>query len=226
MNSLLKKLNLQDVNAGACYGPDNWITDPKGAELVSYNPSSGEAIAKIVQATSVSYEKIVIEAQAAFLAWAKIPSPRRGQVVRDLGTALRELKEPLGELVSLEMGKIRAEGQGEVQEMIDICDFATGLSRQLYGLSMHSERPEHRMLEQWHPLGIVGVVSAFNFPVAVWSWNAAIAAVCGDPVLWKPSSLVPLAAVAVQHICNRVMADYGLSGIFNLVIGSGREVGQ
>ena len=224
--SLLKKLNIREVNPGACYGPDHWITDPKGTELVSYNPSSGAAIASIVQATPTSYAQVVAEAQAAFLTWAKTPAPRRGQVVRDLGTALRELKEPLGELVSLEMGKIRAEGLGEVQEMIDICDFATGLSRQLYGLSMHSERPEHRMVEQWHPLGIVGVVSAFNFPVAVWSWNAAIAAVCGNPVLWKPSSLVPLAAVAVQHVCNQVMADYGLSGIFNLVIGSGRDVGQ
>ncbi|MEX2161650.1 MAG: aldehyde dehydrogenase family protein [Anaerolineales bacterium] len=226
MKSILQKLNIQDVNAGACFGPDNWIRDPKGKELVSYNPSSGEAIAKIVQATAASYETVVSKAQAAFAAWAATPAPKRGQVVRDLGDALRELKEPLGELVSLEMGKIRAEGQGEVQEMIDICDFAVGLSRQLYGLSMHSERPGHRMMEQWHPLGIVGVVSAFNFPVAVWSWNAAIAAVCGDPVLWKPSSLVPLAAVAVQHICNRVMADHGLTGIFNLVIGSGRDVGQ
>jgi aldehyde dehydrogenase (NAD+) len=226
VNSLLNKLDIAEVNPGACFGPDNWISDPKGKELVSYNPSSGAAIAKIVQATPASYETVVSAAQKGFAAWAATPAPKRGAVVRDLGNALRELKEPLGELVSLEMGKIRAEGLGEVQEMIDICDFAIGLSRQLYGLSMHSERPGHRMMEQWHPLGIVGVVSAFNFPVAVWSWNAAIAAVCGDPVLWKPSSLVPLAAVAVQHICNRVMADYGLSGIFNLVIGSGRDVGQ
>ena len=226
MKSLLQKLNIQEVNPGACYGPDNWITDAKGKELVSYNPSSGAAIAKIIQATPAAYESVVSSAQAAFSSWAMTPAPKRGAVVRDLGNAMRELKEPLGELVSLEMGKIRAEGLGEVQEMIDICDFATGLSRQLYGLSMHSERPQHRMYEQWHPLGIVGVVSAFNFPVAVWSWNATIAAVCGDPVLWKPSSLVPLAAIAVQHICNQVMADYNLSGIFNLVIGSGRDVGQ
>ncbi len=226
MKSLLKKLNIQDVNPGACFGPDNWISDPKGNELVSYNPTTGEAIAKIMQATPASYEAVAGAAQTAFADWAATPAPRRGQVVRDLGNALRELKEPLGELVSLEMGKIRSEGLGEVQEMIDICDFATGLSRQLYGLSMQSERPQHRMYEQWHPLGIVGVISAFNFPVAVWSWNATLAAVCGDPVLWKPSSLVPLAAIAVQHICNRVMADYGLQGIFNLVIGSGRDVGQ
>ncbi len=147
-------------------------------------------------------------------------------MVRDLAEALREYKEPLGDLVSLEMGKIRPEGHGEVQEMIDICDFAVGLSRQLYGLTMKSERPDHRMFEQWHPLGIVGVITAFNFPVAVWSWNAAIAAVCGDPVLWKPSSQTPLCAVAVQNMANRVMADHGLTGIFNLVIGSGRDVGE
>ena len=165
-------------------------------------------------------------AHAAFLKWRDVPAPRRGQVVRDLGDALREIKEPLGDLVSLEMGKIRAEGHGEVQEMIDIADFAVGLSRQLYGLSMHSERPGHRMYEQWHPLGVVGVISAFNFPVAVWSWNTAIAVACGDPVIWKPSSLTPLCAIAVQHICNRVMADHGLSGIFNLTIGSGRDVGD
>jgi aldehyde dehydrogenase (NAD+) len=225
-SNLLKKLNIQEVNPGACFGPDSWISDPNGKELVSYNPSSGAPIAKIVQATAASYETVVSAAQKAFAGWAATPAPKRGQVTRDLGDALRELKEPLGELVSMEMGKIRAEGLGEVQEMIDIMDFATGLSRQLYGLTMHSERPDHRMYEQWHPLGIVGVVSAFNFPVAVWSWNSALAAVCGDPVLWKPSSLVPLAAVAVQHICNRVMADHGLSGIFNLVIGSGRDVGQ
>jgi aldehyde dehydrogenase (NAD+) len=139
---------------------------------------------------------------------------------------VREYKEPLGDLVSLEMGKIQAEGRGEVQEMIDICDFAVGLSRQLYGLTMHSERPGHRMYEQWHPLGPVGVITAFNFPVAVWSWNAAIACVCGDPVIWKPSSYVPLTAIAVQHLLNRVAADHQAAGIFNLVIGTGREVGD
>ena len=136
------------------------------------------------------------------------------------------MKEPLGDLVSLEMGKIRAEGHGEVQEMIDICDFAVGLSRQLYGLTMHSERPAHRMFEQWHPLGVVGVITAFNFPVAVWSWNAAIAAVCGDPVVWKPSQYTPLCAIAVQHIANRVMADHGLAGIFNLIVGAARTIGD
>ena len=226
MNSILKKLNIHEINPGACSGPDGWISDPAGKELVSYNPTTGEPLARVVQASAATYEKVAAAAQRAFLSWRNVPAPKRGLVVRDLAQALREMKEPLGELVSLEMGKIRAEGQGEVQEMIDICDFAVGLSRQLYGLTMHSERPGHRMYEQWHPLGIVGLITAFNFPVAVWSWNSALAAVCGDPVLWKPSSFTPLCAIAVQHITNQVMADHGLAGIFNLVIGSGREVGD
>jgi aldehyde dehydrogenase (NAD+) len=226
MKSILQALQLEEVNPGACHGSYAWIKDPKGKELISYNPSTGEAIAKVIQATPESYKAVSAAAHKAFLSWREIPAPKRGLVVRDLGNALREVKEPLGDLVTLEMGKIRAEGHGEVQEMIDICDFAVGLSRQLYGLSMHSERPFHRMYEQWHPLGVVGVISAFNFPVAVWSWNAAIAAVCGDPVLWKPSSSTPLTSIAVQHITNQVMADHGLDGIFNLVIGSGRDVGE
>ena len=151
-------------------------------------------------------------AARAFQTWRERPAPKRGELVRDLGNALREHKEPLGDLVTLEMGKIRTEGHGEVQEMIDICDFAVGLSRQLYGLTLTSERPGHRMMEQWHPLGPVGVITAFNFPVAVWSWNAALAAVCGDPVIWKPAEPTPLTAVAVQHIANRVMADHGVTG--------------
>jgi aldehyde dehydrogenase (NAD+) len=226
MKALLEILGIKDINPGACYGPEGWIEDPKGKPLVSYNPSTGEAIASVIQATPESYQKVASNAHEAFFTWRNMPAPQRGQVVRDLAGALREHKESLGELVSLEMGKIRAEGQGEVQEMIDISDFAVGLSRQLYGLTMHSERPGHRMYEQWHPLGIVGVITAFNFPVAVWSWNAAIAAVCGDPVLWKPSSQVPLCGIAVQNITNAIMADYGLQGIFNLVIGSGRDVGE
>ena len=226
MKALLEKLSIQEVNPGGCTGPDGWIEDPAGKPLISYNPTNGEPLAKVIQATPATYQKVIDTAQRGFLTWRSLPAPKRGQVVRDVGEALREFKEPLGDLVSLEMGKIRPEGQGEVQEMIDICDFAVGLSRQLYGLSMHSERPSHRMYEQWHPLGVVGVISAFNFPVAVWSWNAAIAAVCGDPVLWKPSSLVPLCAIAVQHITNQVMADHSLQGIFNLVIGSGRQIGD
>jgi aldehyde dehydrogenase (NAD+) len=224
--SLLAKLQIKAVNPGACHGPDGWITDPAGKETTSFNPTTGEPIAKIVQAGPDAYEQVVRRAAEAFTSWRMVPGPKRGEVVRDLGNALREMKDPLGDLVSLEMGKIRAEGHGEVQEMIDICDFAVGLSRQLYGLTMTSERPAHRMMEQWHPLGVVGVITAFNFPVAVWSWNTALAAVCGDPVVWKPAGPVPLCALAVQHIANRVAADHGLSGVFTLVIGPGRSVGE
>lgn len=226
MDALLKKLQIEAVNYGSCTGPDQWIEDTNGRKLVSYNPTTGEAIAAVIQATPESYNRVVREAQTGFQSWQNIPAPKRGQLVRDLGNAVRELKAPLGDLITLEMGKIRVEGHGEVQEMIDICDFAVGLSRQLYGLTMHSERPGHRMYEQWHPLGPIGIITAFNFPIAVWSWNAALAAVCGDSMIWKPSEQTPLTAVAMQHICNRVMADYGLSGLFNLVIGTGPELGQ
>jgi aldehyde dehydrogenase (NAD+) len=226
MKSLLEKLNIQPVNAGASTGVDGWLMDKNGRELISYNPTTGEALAKVIQATPESYEKVASAAQVAFLKWRHLPAPKRGDLVRDLGNALRKYKEPLGDLVTVEMGKIRAEGHGEVQEMIDICDFAVGQSRMLYGLTMHSERPSHRMYEQWHPLGIVGLVTAFNFPVAVWSWNSALAAICGDTVIWKPSSYTPLTAIAVTHIANQVMADHGLSGIFNLTIGAGRDVGE
>jgi len=226
MTALLKELGLHAVNPGACTGPDSWMADPAGQELVSYNPATGEAIAKVVQATAGTYDAVVGTAVETFRSWREAPAPKRGQVVRDLGEALRDLKEPLGELVTLEMGKIKPEGLGEVQEMIDICEFATGLSRQLYGLTTHSERPGHRMYEQWHPLGTIGIITAFNFPTAVWSWNAAIAAVCGDTLVWKPSPLTPLTAIAVQHICNRVMSDHGLTGVFNLAIGSNEEVGE
>jgi aldehyde dehydrogenase (NAD+) len=226
MKELLEKLHLQPVNAGACIGPDGWLKDTKGKELVSYNPATGEPIATIIQATPETYETVASAAQRAFMKWREVPAPKRGQMVRDLGDALRELKEPLGDLVTVEMGKIRAEGHGEVQEMIDICDFAVGQSRMLYGLSMQSERSAHRMYEQWHPLGILGLVTAFNFPVAVWSWNSTLAAVCSDTIIWKPSSYTPLTAIAVTHIANKVMADHGQSGIFNLAIGSGRDIGE
>lgn len=226
MKSLLEKLHIDQINPGASTGADNWLTDPKGKKLVSYNPTTGETIASIIQATPNTYEKVISKASSVFQTWREVPAPKRGEVVRDLGNAIRMLKEPLGEMVTLEMGKIKAEGYGEVQEMIDVCDFAVGLSRQLYGLTMHSERPKHRMYEQWHPLGVIGVITAFNFPVAVWSWNSTIAVICGDPVIWKPSSYAPLTAIAVQHITNQVMADHELQGIFNLVIGSGRDVGE
>lgn len=226
MKAILDKLHIKDVNPGACTGPSQWIEDPKGKELVSYNPATGDPIAKVIQAGPETYEVVASIAHKAYMSWRELPAPKRGEVVRDLGNALRELKEPLGDLVTIEMGKIRIEGQGEVQEMIDIADFAVGLSRQLYGLSMHSERTRHRMYEQWHPLGVLGLITSFNFPTAVWSWNSTIAAVCGDTVVWKPSSYTPLTAIATQHICNQVMSDHGLSGIFNLVIGSGRDVGE
>ncbi len=226
MKALLAKLNLRDINSGACYGPDGWLADPKGQELISYNPTTGEKIASVLQSTPASYQQVLTQADIAFKVWREVPAPKRGQVIRDLSDLLREYKEPLGDLVSLEMGKIKAEGHGEVQEMIDICDFAVGLSRQLYGLTIQSERPAHRMFEQWHPLGVVGVITAFNFPVAVWSWNAAVASVCGDPVVWKPSQYTPLCAIAVQHLANQVMADHGLSGVFNLVVGRGSDVGD
>jgi len=226
MKALLEKLQIKDVNYGACSGLEAWHEDSEGRELISYNPTDGKPIAKIIQATEKTYGKVVSEAAKGFKTWRVLPAPKRGLVVRDLGQALRDFKEPLGELVTLEMGKIRPEGVGEVQEMIDICDFAVGLSRQLYGLTMHSERPQHKMYEQWHPLGVVGVITAFNFPVAVWSWNAAIAAVCGDTIVWKPSSDTPLTAIAVQNIANTVMADHGLKGIFNLLVGFGSVVGE
>ena len=226
MQSLLKKLQIEPLNPGACTGPGGWIAEPEGHKLTSFNPTTGEAIATVMLCSPAAYDRVATAAAGAFRTWREAPAPKRGELVRDLGEALRELKEPLGDLVSLEMGKIRAEGHGEVQEMIDICDFATGLSRQLYGLTIASERPGHRMMEQWHPLGPIGVISAFNFPVAVWSWNAAIAAVCGDTVIWKPAEPAPLTAIAVQHIANRVMADHGLSGIFTLTAGPGRTVGE
>ena len=225
MKALLDKLHLRDVNPGGCTGPDGWRSDPRGETLVSYNPATGEPIARVVQATAATYDAVVEAAGEAFQTWRTVPAPKRGQVVHDLGMALRELKEPLGELVTLENGKIKVEGMGEVQEMIDICDFASGLSRQLYGVTTQSERAGHRMYEQWHPLGVVGIITAFNFPVAVWSWNSAIAAVCGDTMVWKPASAVPLTALAVQHIANRVSADHGVRGVFNLAVGSGDTVG-
>ena len=221
---ILEKLHIEPLNSGACYG--DWIASPSGSELESINPATGEPLAKVMMAGLPDYECVVARAGEAFLDWRMIPAPKRGGIVREIAIELRAHKADLGALVTLEMGKILPEGLGEVQEMIDIADFAVGLSRQLYGLTMHSERPGHRMYEQWHPLGIVGIVSAFNFPVAVWAWNAMIAAVCGDCVVWRPSSETPLTAIAVQKICNRVLDRHGLKGVFNLVIGPSRPVGE
>ena len=220
---VLSKLGIETVNPGAFNG--EWFGS--GDELVSSSPIHGEPIAKVKQASKEDYEKVVSRAHKAFESWRTIPAPRRGEVIRQLGNALREKKDVLGSLVTLEMGKIKAEGDGEVQEMIDICDFAVGLSRQLYGLTMHSERPQHRMYEQWHPLGVVGVISAFNFPVAVWSWNSALAAVCGDAVLWKPSSEAPLTAIACTKIAAEVCKANNVDpAIFSLVVGRGSVIGE
>ncbi len=224
MRDFLRELGLSGVNSGAC--GSNWIEAPGGGELTSTTPVTGEPIAKVLQADEKDYEEIVRAAQERFQSWRMLPAPRRGEVVRDIGEELRKYKRPLGQLVSWEMGKILSEGEGEVQEAIDIADFAVGLSRQLYGLTMHSERPRHRMYEQWHPLGPIGIVTAFNFPVAVWAWNAMIAAVCGDTMIWKPSSKTPLCAVAVQHICNRVMKAHGCEGVFALAVGRGSTIGE
>src|SRR5882757_3666128 len=189
-------------------------------DVVSYNPATGAELGRVPLASVADYEAVLTKASATFERWRMLPAPQRGEIVRQIGEELRAAKDDLGKLVSLEAGKILAEGRGEVQEMIDIADFACGLSRQLYGLSMHSERPGHRMYEQWHPLGIVGVITAFNFPVAVWAWNALIAAVCGDVTLWKPSSKTPLTAIAVTKIAERVCRESNVDpAVFSLVIG-------
>ncbi|HSB14984.1 MAG TPA: aldehyde dehydrogenase family protein [Bryobacteraceae bacterium] len=224
IQEVLTRLEIAPVNSGACWGI--WIPDPAGGEMASVDPTDGSEIARVKMAGPDDYEQVIRNAAAAFLDWRHLPAPKRGQIVREIGDELRRNKDDLGALVSLETGKIIAEGKGEVQEMIDIADFALGLSRQLYGPTMASERPAHRMYEQWHPLGVVGVVTAFNFPVAVWSWNAFIAAVCGDTVVWKPSSDTPLTAIAVQKICNRVLERHGWKGVFNLVVGKGSSVGE
>jgi aldehyde dehydrogenase (NAD+) len=201
---------------------DHW----HGEELVSYNPSNGKELGRLRLADEEDYDDVLWDAVKTFERWRMEPAPKRGEIVREIGEELRAAKDELGSLVTLEMGKILAEGRGEVQEMIDIATFAAGLSRQLYGLSMHSERPAHRMYEQWHPLGVVGVISAFNFPVAVWSWNALLAMVCGDTVVWKPSLKTPLTAIAVQKIADRVLDRHGWKGVLNLIIGKDDVIGE
>jgi aldehyde dehydrogenase (NAD+) len=220
----LKTLKLQEQNEGTSTGIE--FLKSKGEIIKSTSPVDGNFIGSVNATDKEAYEKVIGNAQCAFLAWRKWPAPKRGEVVRQLGEALRAEKHALGQLVSYEMGKSLQEGLGEVQEMIDICDFAVGLSRQLYGLTMHSERPSHRMYEQWHPMGIVGIISAFNFPVAVWSWNAALAWVCGNVTVWKPSEKTPLCGNAVQHIVAKVFAANNVpEGVNNLIQG-GREVGE
>ena len=223
-NPVLARLGIEPDNSGVC--ARGWLASPTGANLASLNPADGEELARVRLASVDDYEVVVSAAAEVFKHWRMVPAPQRGQIVRDIADELRHHKDDLGALVTLEMGKILPEGKGEVQEMIDVADFAVGLSRQLYGLTMASERQQHRMYEQWHPLGIVGVISAFNFPVAVWSWNALIAAVCGDCVLWKPSLKTPLTAIAVQKICDRVLDRHGWRGVFTLVIGDDATIGN
>tara|TARA_B100000609_G_scaffold77477_1_gene61774 strand:- start:166 stop:1701 length:1536 start_codon:yes stop_codon:yes gene_type:complete len=226
MNKLLKKLGLEEFNYGASSSYNNCIKNEERKPISSYNPSDGTLLSSVYKSSIADLNNIIKRSSDAFNEFKKIPAPVRGDLVREMSTALRDYKDDLGTLVSLEMGKIKQEGDGEVQEMIDIADFAVGQSRMLYGKTMHSERIDHRMYEQWHPLGPIGVISAFNFPVAVWAWNAFIAAICGNTTIWKPSSQTPLCAIAVQNICNDVMKNLGYEGIFSLAIGSGSEIGE
>ncbi|MDX1503216.1 MAG: aldehyde dehydrogenase family protein [Thermoanaerobaculia bacterium] len=219
----LSALGIEPTNPGVFAGV--W-REGSGPRLESIDPTTGELIAAVTTAGADDYEEVAAISVEAFREWRTWPAPRRGEVVRQLAVELRRLKEPLGRLVTLEMGKIASEGLGEVQEMIDMADLAVGLSRQLYGLSIHSERPQHRMYEQWHPLGPVGIITAFNFPVAVWAWNSTVAAVCGDSMIWKPSAKTPLTAYAVTRIAERVLAANGAPPVFNLAIGDRRAVGQ
>jgi len=222
---MLKRMGITELNSGATTGT-RWLKT-NGDITQSVSPIDGATIARIKNASLEDYEKTMADAQAAFKVWRSIPAPARGEVVRRIGISLREHKNDLGKLVTLEMGKILQEGLGEVQEMIDICDFAVGQSRQLYGFTMQSERPKHRMFDQYHPYGILGLITSFNFPVAVWAWNSMLAAVCGDVVVWKPSSKTPLTAIAVQNIIRKVLKDCKVpEGVFNLVIAKSSVLGD
>lgn len=221
----LANLGIQELNNGASTGTE-WLST-NGSLINSYSPADGELIASVAQAGPEDYENIILKARAAFERWQMVPAPKRGEIVRQIGLRLREYKEDLGSLVSYEMGKVYQEGLGEVQEMIDIADYAVGLSRQLYGFTMHSEREQHRMYEQYHPLGVTGVITAFNFPVAVWAWNAMIALVCGDVVIWKPSSKVMISAIAVHNIISKTLKDNNVpEGVLNLIAGGSASVGD
>jgi aldehyde dehydrogenase (NAD+) len=215
---ILKSLQLNDKNFGTSTGSQWWANTTNQGEIISYNPTDEKIIGSVYNCSDADYEKVIVASEKAFLTWRNVPAPKRGEIVRQIGEELRQYKDVLGSLVSLEMGKSKQEGNGEVQEMIDMADLAVGQARMLYGQTMHSERPAHRMYEQWHPLGVVSVITAFNFPVAVWAWNAFLAAVAGNTVVWKPSPKTPLCAVAVQYICNQVMERNGLQGIFSLFI--------
>jgi aldehyde dehydrogenase (NAD+) len=230
ISAVLKRLNLGTDNPGAYLGDpgagDHGWSKSRGRLIASINPSTGKAIAAVRGCTARDYARLVDASTETFSRWRSYPAPARGEVIRRIADALRDNKDALGSLVALETGKIKQEGDGEVQEMIDIADFAVGQSRMLYGRTMPSERPDHRMMEQWHPLGIVGAITAFNFPLAVWSWNAFIAAVCGNTVIWKPSSIAPLCAVAVQRLCNRVTAEAGFPGLFTFFMPAQHKVAE
>lgn len=223
---VLAALGLGDEESGTYAGRGEWCNAPAAGTLRPINPANGDILGEVRASTREDYELIVQRAQAAFAVWRSTPAPRRGEAVRLCVQALRAHKDALGSLVALEMGKSKPEGDGEVQEMIDIGDFAVGLSRQLYGLTMHSERPGHRMYEQWHPLGVVGIISAFNFPVAVWAWNCFIASVCGNISIWKPSPKTPLSAIASMKICNQALQDAGFPDLFFLFNDAGTELAQ
>ena len=224
MTDILQRLGLDKINSGAWAGT---ALDTSNGEIVSsFNPSDGKVLASVSLGTVDEYNQVIERAQAVFKEWRMVPAPKRGEIVRQMGEKLRQHKDDLGALVSLEVGKVLSEGLGEVQESIDMADFCVGLSRQLYGLSMHSERSKHRMLEQWHPLGIVGVITAFNFPNAVWAWNAMVALVCGDTVVWKPSLKAPLTAIATHKLMNDVLAAHGFEGALGLIIGQDATVGE
>jgi aldehyde dehydrogenase (NAD+) len=225
-HSILSALGLAEINAGSYLGHGEWSTTTDAGTLAPVNPATGEVIARVHASSAADYALIVERAQAAFKAWRATPAPRRGEAIRLCGEALRKHKDALGSLVALEMGKIKPEGDGEVQEMIDIADLAVGQSRMLYGYTMHSERPGHRMYEQWQPLGLVGIISAFNFPVAVWAWNAFLAAACGDICIWKPSPKTPLSAIAAMNICNAALQDGGFPDLFFLFNDAGTALSQ
>ncbi|MBI5447737.1 MAG: aldehyde dehydrogenase family protein [Gammaproteobacteria bacterium] len=223
---IFKKWNIAALNSGVCFGPDQWSTDESTPLISSINPTTGESIARIKTGSLSDLEKLIQTAHTAFQLWRTVPAPKRGEVVRQIAEKVRQQKEELAQLITLEMGKPVQEALGEVQEVIDMAEFAVGQSRMLYGKTMHSERPAHRLYEQWHPLGVVGVITAFNFPMAVWAWNAFIAAICGNAVIWKPSSKVPLCAIAIQQICNEILHKNACPSVFTLFISADKKIAE
>lgn len=224
--SVLKKWKIKDLHPGVCFGPDQWYLSQNTNTISSINPSNQHELAKVQSCSEADLEKLIQTANSVFHIWRKVPAPKRGEIIRQIADELRKQKQDLSQLITMEMGKTINEATGEVQEMIDMADFAVGQSRMLYGKTMPSERPEHRLFEQWHPLGVVAVITAFNFPVAVWAWNAFLAAICGNVVIWKPSSKVPLCAIAVQQVCNEVLSTNGYPGIFTLFISHDEKLGE